>query len=372
MQVLVAVGEADDGHGGVNEKERITGITMSKQTPKSDGTIRLLEIAVGGDFRIDEEQAVLRDVRILGPDSRNGRTYLPAAMSKGRGLYENIRVNVDHPAPGDQGKDRSVASRFGWLANVREAGGGLIGDLHYLKSHPNAPQIIEAARRRPDLFGLSHNADGKSRREGGKQIVEEITRVRSVDIVSDPASTRSLFESLENETMDPETAPPTETIAAGDPIKEMLLAKIAEIYDGEGDPATKAKAIGAVAKEVLKVQDAIDAATEVAPAEGEAAAAAATESLRREVGQLKTRLAVRELLESEGVAANPAVIKALESLGNDTDRKALLAVMPKAAGETTKARSTGRLAESVGAGGNTFAEPKNTKDFAKQLTGGRR
>lgn len=342
---------------------------MNKPTP---GTVRLFEVATGCDFKVDVEQGVIRDVRVLGPESGNGRTYPADTIAKARSLYEGVRVNVDHPPKDEPDRDTPVSSRFGWLANVHEDKGGLTGDLYYLKSHPQSAPIIEAAQRRPQLFGLSHNADGRIRREDGKAVVEEILRVRSVDIVSDPATTRSLFESQETQAMVDELAPPVDSVsvaAAGDPIKEMLLAKIAEIYDGEGDPATKAKAIGAVAKEVLKVQDAIDNATS---ADASADAAAATESLRREVATLKTRVAVRELLESEGVSPNPAVIKALESLTSDVDRKALLAAMPKTAGEAVKPRSTGRLAESVGSGGAKFEAPKDSKEFASVLTGGRR
>ena len=62
-------------------------------------------------------------------------------------------------------------------------------------SHPFAPAILEAAEKNPTLFGLSHNAEGRTRRDNGSTLVEEIVRVRSVDLVSDPATTKSLFES---------------------------------------------------------------------------------------------------------------------------------------------------------------------------------
>ena len=73
---------------------------------------------------------------------------------------------------------------------------GLYGDLHYLRSHPLAEMTAEAAERLPEALGLSHNAEGRVAQSGGTAVVEEIVRVRSVDLVADPATTRSLFEEV--------------------------------------------------------------------------------------------------------------------------------------------------------------------------------
>ena len=72
-----------------------------------------------------------------------------------------------------------------------------------------APQILEAAEFSPDQLGMSHNATGPTRREGGHEVVSRITNVSSVDLVSAPATADSLFESL-SEAMDsgtPSTPP---------------------------------------------------------------------------------------------------------------------------------------------------------------------
>lgn len=154
---------------------------------------QLFEIVQSRELRVDREQGVIHGVRILGPNSLNGRRYLAEAVRRAVPLYEGRAVNLNHPRNGEN--ERSIADRFGWLRNVKEQDGGLNGDLHYLKTHPLAESVAEAAERNPRLFGMSHNAEGKTRREDGSTIVEEITRVRSVDLVSDPATTLSLFES---------------------------------------------------------------------------------------------------------------------------------------------------------------------------------
>ena len=74
-------------------------------------------------------------------------------------------------------------------------GEGLYGDLVYLKTHPMAERICEAAERMPDAFGMSHNAQGEGEEnKDGVFVVSKIVEVRHVDLVADPATTKSLSE----------------------------------------------------------------------------------------------------------------------------------------------------------------------------------
>ena len=155
----------------------------------------LTERVAAGVGRVDREAGVIRGVRILGRVSKNGRTYLPQAITGAKPFYEGIRVNCDHPASARG--DRSIADRIGWLAGVRESDGGLRGDLHLILSHPFTPAVLEMAEKNPSMLGLSHNAEGRIVKRDGKNVVEEITHVRSVDLVADPATASSLFESKE-------------------------------------------------------------------------------------------------------------------------------------------------------------------------------
>lgn len=146
-----------------------------------------------GPFEVDEDNAVIKGVRILGLESANNRRYLREGVTAAIPLYEGKATNVDHPTKPNE--STTVARRNGWLENVRqESDGGLRGDWHLLKSHPLTPTILEAARVRPQLMGLSHNASGRTRREGGREIVEAIDAVNSVDLVADPATVTGLHE----------------------------------------------------------------------------------------------------------------------------------------------------------------------------------
>ena len=156
-------------------------------------TTTLRERTASPGIRVDTESAVIFGVKVIGSNSANGRFYPPETLRAALQMYEGCAVGVDH---GERGTtdSRPVGSRVGWLEHVREVAGGLMADLHLLKSHPLTATLLEAASRRPELFGLSHDAEGRIVRRDGKNIVEEITRVKSVDIVTSPATTQSMFE----------------------------------------------------------------------------------------------------------------------------------------------------------------------------------
>jgi hypothetical protein len=160
-----------------------------------ESVIPLQERTTSNSLRIDATAGVLRDVKVLGRRSRNGRCYTSAALRSALPHYEGVQVNINHPPRGAAGES-PLGDRFGVLRRVRLRSDGIYADLHYLTRHPLAEMIVEAARRMPEALGLSHNAEGRAVMRDGVEIVEEITRVVSVDLVSDPATTCGLFESI--------------------------------------------------------------------------------------------------------------------------------------------------------------------------------
>jgi hypothetical protein len=173
-------------------KTRATPTTKSRPVP-------LREDVRARPARVDRAAGVVFGVKVLGLVSDNGRKYLPAAVTKAARLYEGLAVYADHPhRPHDQ---RSIDDKIGWLANVRSEPDGLYADLHLLTSDARTAKVLEAAEKRPELFGLSHNAEGKGKHQGGTFVVEEITSVRSVDLVSEPATNKSLFEGITVKTL---------------------------------------------------------------------------------------------------------------------------------------------------------------------------
>lgn len=149
---------------------------------------------------VDREGGWIRGVKVLGRVSENGREYLPSAMQDAARLYEGCEVNIDHPDPKDATRNRGVLEGWGKLTNIVVREDGVYGDLRYLREHPHTPVLLERIDGGFGI-GLSHNAEGRGRREKGKLLVENITRVRSVDLVTRPATNRNLFESAEDTPM---------------------------------------------------------------------------------------------------------------------------------------------------------------------------
>lgn len=146
------------------------------------------------DGRVDRQAGVIRGVSILGKHSANGREYSDQAMRDAARLYEGSRVRINHPSRREPYRERGLEEEFGVLRNVKVEGNRVRGDLHFVKSHPDADWILERAERFPNTIGLSHNADGKSVNRNGRTVVESLSRVNSVDLVNEPATTGGLFE----------------------------------------------------------------------------------------------------------------------------------------------------------------------------------
>ena len=149
----------------------------------------------GVKIRVNRQAGVIRGVKVLGLESRNGRTYLPEALAEAARLYEDAKVNVNHPKGNPTGP-RDYQDRIGTVRGVAmQPGEGLFADFHFNPKHALAEQLIWDAEHAPENVGFSHNVEARLGRRGERVVVEAITRVQSVDLVADPATTRGLFES---------------------------------------------------------------------------------------------------------------------------------------------------------------------------------
>lgn len=157
-------------------------------------TLREFVDSRGVSMRVDRGAGVIRGVKILGINSRNGRTYLPEALAAAARLYENAKVNINHPKGRPDGP-RDYQDRIGVIRNVvAREGEGLFADFHFNPKHALAEQLVWDAEHAPENVGFSHNVQARCARRDGRLVVETITQVQSVDLVADPATTRGLFE----------------------------------------------------------------------------------------------------------------------------------------------------------------------------------
>ncbi len=326
--------------------------------------VQILEYVTtpAGSLKVDREAGVIRGVKILGWKSANGREYLPEGVSPG--LYEGRAVNANHPAKA--GDSRSAYDRFGRTVNVTAKPDGLWGDLEYLKAHPLAGPVCEAAERMPNLFGLSHNARGREKKGSKGTVIEAVESVQSVDLVAEPATVGGLFEGAPMKTtikaylesvkalpgwkasrglvflteldasgmgdapMDAPAAPVTAGATDSDgALSAAFRAAINKVLDDDSlDIKGKVKKIG----DILKMEEKLLASEDAPPPGGDGGADEATESKRAAAGadakQLREELAVRDLIEEAGVKfakteSRRAFIKSLVPLA-EGERKALI------------------------------------------------
>jgi hypothetical protein len=150
-------------------------------------------------LRVDREAGVIRGVKLLGLSSRNGRRYLTQALTDAIGLYEGAKVNINHPK-GHPLAPRDYQDRLGVVRGVAfRPGEGLFGDLHFNPRHSLSEQLVWDAEHAPQNVGMSHNVLARTKQHENETVVEAITKVQSIDLVADPATTSGLFEQEEEQ-----------------------------------------------------------------------------------------------------------------------------------------------------------------------------
>jgi hypothetical protein len=245
-------------------------------------------LALEADSRVDVENGIIRGCKVLGSLSRNGRTYPPALLAARYGVYEGAQVYADHDyAMLRTGKARPLGQWGGVLRDVCYRGEAVHGDLHCLRETDAGRIILEAARRCPDKFGLSpmHLIEAE-KDAAGAEVVTAILEVLSVDAVTRPATTRTLFEAEGNM---PEQPEPTEVKAAAAPavmsVEAAFLALQNAVMASEDyDDQEKVS----VLKDVMKLKSKIlGGPEEEAPAEE----APAEEAHRRPLGRQAREMA---------------------------------------------------------------------------------
>lgn len=321
----------------------------------------------GKPSTVDRDKGIIFGVKVIGTDSSRGYRYPLETLQDAvtRKLYEGVKVNVDHLL--ESGALRPAEDRFGQLMNARFESDGIYADLHYLKSHPLAERVAEAAERMPGAFGFSHHAFGQPISRNGEKVVPRIERVASVDLVADPATNSGLFE---GESMSKQKVKIRPILEAAFPKTKRLLEQMEDVVPADAmmeeppaelssdDQAVEAL-VGLIraalvekdfdkANEVLKafkklMGEPAAVTTPEAEHEGEmtdeekkkkeeekAAVESAANKLSPELTKLKADLAAmqrkdkaRELCEAASVKPSKALLAALVNLDED-NAKALI------------------------------------------------
>ena len=282
-------------------------------------------IGLAPDSRVDREAGVIRGAKVVGTVSRNGRTY-PADLLRARfAVYEGAQVYADHDyAQLKTGRARPLGQWGGVIRGAHFRGDGVYADVHCLKETDAGRIILEAAARMPEKFGLSPFHQIESRKDGETEVVTAILDVWSVDAVTRPATTRTLFEA-EDVTMPDEApnspAPAAAAAGAAMSVEQAFLALQNAVMASEDyDDNEKVQVLRDVMKLKAKI---LGNGEEEAPAESDEEAPA-EESHRRPLG--RTARAIAELQAS--MRAITIRQMAGESLQLDAPTMAALLALP--------------------------------------------
>ena len=224
------------------------------------------------------------------------------------------------------------------IRTVKAGGDGLFADFHFNPKHALAEQLLWDAERAPENVGFSHNVEARTTRRGDRVVVEAITRVQSVDLVADPATTRGLFEA----------ATVAEAAPAGDgnPSPPTPLRAPTEGWSGARGVAGPALTLVDLQRDYPQLVEALVAeqTAEVRRLEAEVARLTLAESLhqkREAARQLLREFHLPEADSADPVEAAVTSKRFVESLLAAADAEAMRRLVEERA----------RLVQSLGGGG---------------------
>ncbi|NVM56008.1 MAG: hypothetical protein HWN66_20085 [Candidatus Helarchaeota archaeon] len=138
----------------------------------------------------------IKNIAIINKISKNNRIYSNEALENIVDLVnDGIKVFADHKSKDSNGVARSVRDLIGRVTNSHKDNGLIRGDLEVLENHKD--WVFAIAKQMPEVCGMSIVASGRisaERDSEGREQVESVTRLKSVDLVSEPATTFSMFE----------------------------------------------------------------------------------------------------------------------------------------------------------------------------------
>jgi len=148
---------------------------------------------------LHKDKGVIENICVMRSLSLNGRRYTEKAMESAASKVGKSFWN--HETAGMGGLfgsgPRDVRDMIGKLSNGRLEGDAVFADLTVRKKWRD--EVFEIAEEYSDTCGFSIVAKGQyaeEKDEDGYDIVEDIEHLYSTDLVDEPATTHSMFESL--------------------------------------------------------------------------------------------------------------------------------------------------------------------------------
>lgn len=148
------------------------------------------------EARFEGEGNIIRNVCLLSSISKNNRKYLDEAMEDIVALADGVKVFADHEIADGKGKVRSVRDLIGKILHPHKVNEKIYGNFEVLENHKD--WIFAIAKQMPENIGMSIVAKGKmhpERDSEGREQVESVKSLTSIDLVTSPATTSGLYES---------------------------------------------------------------------------------------------------------------------------------------------------------------------------------
>jgi hypothetical protein len=164
-------------------------------------SVDLIEARPSGALKLgslNRSLNIIEGTTLIGPLSSNGahrkRRYSETALKKIAEMAEGLPGYLNHTAPELAFKPRDVKELAVRHRNVRydPATQTVKSDMHVMEHH--APLVFNLAEKFGDHIGNSLVSKGVVTMEGDTEVVQDIVALRSADLVTDPASTKGLFE----------------------------------------------------------------------------------------------------------------------------------------------------------------------------------
>jgi uncharacterized protein YoxC len=207
----------------------------------------------GRKLTVDRAESTVDGVKLMGWESKNKRRFAEAARQEIYSLCENAKINVNHNTA-DLSAPRNYGDRFGFVVSRTREADGIYGKVKVNPKHPLAEQFFWDAEHAPQNCGFSpvYAPKKTSRDREGFLLVEGVSRVSSIDLVADPATTNSLKESQGNTPMSEQLL--AEALTAKSDLEKQVTALTAQVGELTGKNKTLAEQVDTLTAEKTKAE----------------------------------------------------------------------------------------------------------------------
>lgn len=162
-------------------------ILISK--PESERLVQEIQDWNNQLVAVDRENRIVSNVALTGLHSRNGHRYLQETLEAAVSLYEQKPVFLDH----GKASERSTWDLVGSIQNPRFVEGRIRGEIQVLETTAG-DTFLSLVEGSPLHVGMSQVV--VVQRGSDPQVIEKIIEVISVDVVVNPATTKTFQESF--------------------------------------------------------------------------------------------------------------------------------------------------------------------------------